>query len=33
VLGDAAVARGDIACTNGTIHVIDNLMLECPYAS
>jgi transforming growth factor-beta-induced protein len=31
--GNAKVVHGDIACTNGMIHVLDKLMLECSYAS
>jgi transforming growth factor-beta-induced protein len=31
--GNAKVMHSDIACTNGMIHVLDKLMLECSYAS
>ena len=31
--GNARVVQADIACTNGMIHVLDKLMLECSYAS
>jgi transforming growth factor-beta-induced protein len=31
--GNTNVMHGDIACTNGMIHVLDKLMLECSYAS
>jgi len=31
--GDATVEHGDIACTNGMIHVLNRLMKQCTYAS
>jgi uncharacterized surface protein with fasciclin (FAS1) repeats len=30
--GNAKIVHGDISCTNGMIHVVDRLVLECSYA-